>query len=93
MIVRTFRKYHRTLAIILCLPLILTVLSGMGYIIFDDWFGQEDIAHFLMEIHTFEFLGLEKIYPVLNGLGLIGLLVTGLTMSSLFRKRPQREVS
>jgi hypothetical protein len=92
MIVRTFRKYHRTLAIILCLPLILTVLSGMGYIIFDDWFGQEDIAHFLMEIHTFEFLGLEKIYPVLNGIGLIGLLVTGLTMTSLFKKRPQREV-
>lgn len=87
MIKKAFRKYHRSLAIILCLPLILTTLTGMGYIIFDEWFGMDDIAHFLMEIHTFEFLGLEKVYPVLNGLGLIGLLVTGITMTGLGRKR------
>jgi uncharacterized iron-regulated membrane protein len=87
--IRAFRKYHRQLAIAVSLPLILTVITGMGYSIFDEWFGQEKIAEFLLEIHTFEILGLEKIYPVLNGLGLVGLLVTGLSMSGLFKKRSQ----
>jgi hypothetical protein len=36
-----------------------------------------------------EIIHLEKIYPILNGLGLIGLLITGLSMTGLFRERPQ----
>ncbi|MEA5533527.1 peptidase [Crocosphaera sp. XPORK-15E] len=85
--IRLFRKYHRFLAIAVCLPLILTVISGVGYTIFDEWFEQDEIAHFLIKIHTMKLLGLEGIYPLLNGLGLIGLLVTGLSMTSLFKKR------
>ena len=85
--IRFFRKYHRFLAIALSLPLILTVLTGMGYTIFDEWFHMGKFGHFLMEIHTMEILGLDEIYPVLNGLGLVGLLVTGLSMTGLFRKR------
>jgi hypothetical protein len=46
-IARTFRKYHRSLAIILSLPLILTVLTGVGYTIFEEWFGQDKIGEFL----------------------------------------------
>lgn len=86
---RAFRKYHRVIAISVCLPLLLTVISGIGYVIFDEWFGQEEIAGFLIKLHTLDFLGLEKIYPLLNGLGLVGLLVTGLSMTGLFKKRPQ----
>ncbi|WP_015785200.1 hypothetical protein [Rippkaea orientalis] len=85
--IRLFRKYHRLIAIAVSLPLILTVITGVGYTIFDEWFHQEAIAHFLMRVHTMKLLGLEEIYPVLNGLGLMGLLVTGLTMSGLFKKR------
>lgn len=84
---RAFRKYHRVLAIALCLPLFLTVLSGMGYTVFDEWFQQEELAEFLLRVHTFDILGLETIYPVLNGLGLIGLLITGLSMTGLGKKR------
>ncbi|MGQ4650176.1 peptidase [Lyngbya aestuarii] len=86
--IRAFRKYHRMLAIAVCLPLILTVITGMGYTIFDEWLGQDAIAEFLMRIHTFKILGLETIYPLLNGLGLLGLLVTGLSMTGLFKKHP-----
>ncbi|ACB50319.1 conserved hypothetical protein [Crocosphaera subtropica ATCC 51142] len=85
--IRLFRKYHRWLAVALCLPLISTVLTGMGYTMFDEWFHQERFAHFLMEIHTMEIIGLDEIFPVLNGLGLVGLLITGLSMTGLFRKR------
>lgn len=85
--IRLFRKYHRFLAIVLSLPLILTVLTGMGYTIFDEWFHMGKLGHFLMDIHTMKIFGLDEIYPVFNGLGLVGLLVTGLSMTGLFKKR------
>ncbi|BAY89386.1 hypothetical protein NIES37_35150 [Tolypothrix tenuis PCC 7101] len=87
---RMFRKYHRQIAIALCIPLFLTVLTGMGYTIVDEWFHQGELGEFLLSIHTFEILRLGKIYPILNGLGLVGLLITGLSMTGLFRKRPEQ---
>ncbi|MDZ7961784.1 MAG: peptidase [Aulosira sp. DedQUE10] len=87
---RMFRKYHRQIAIVLCIPLFLTVLTGMGYTIADEWFHQGELGEFLLRIHTFEILRLGKIYPILNGLGLIGLLITGVSMTGLFRKRPEQ---
>jgi hypothetical protein len=84
---RAFRKYHRQIAIILCLPLFLTVLTGLGYTIADEWFGQGKLGELFLQIHTMEILHLGKIYPLLNGLGLIGLLITGLSMTGLFRNR------
>lgn len=84
---RLFRKYHRTLAIILSLPILLTIITGVGYSIFDEWLGLGQIGHLMLEIHTMKILHLEKIYPLLNGLGLIGLLITGLSMTSLLGKR------
>ncbi|AFY75917.1 MAG: peptidase [Hydrococcus sp. C42_A2020_068] len=87
--IRSFRKYHRYIAIAVFAPLILTVITGMGYIIFDEWLGQEEIGGFLLRLHTLDILGLESIYPILNGLGLAGLIVTGLSMTGLFKKRSQ----
>jgi hypothetical protein len=84
---RAFRKYHRLIAIICCLPIALTILSGLGYTILDDILHIEGMGGLMMKIHTMSFLGLDKIYPILNGIGLIGLLVTGLTMTSLFRSK------
>jgi multidrug transporter EmrE-like cation transporter len=83
---RLFRKYHRTLAIILSLPILLTIITGIGYTIFDEWLEQQKIARLMLQIHTMKILHLETIYPLLNGIGLIGLLITGLSMTSLFRK-------
>lgn len=85
---RAFRKYHRILAIIIALPLSLTVLTGMIATIVREWPIETGIpASLLLKIHTGEIFHLEAIYPILNGLGIIGLLVTGLSMSSLFSKR------
>jgi uncharacterized iron-regulated membrane protein len=90
---RVFRKYHRYIAIAVFAPLILTVITGMGYTIFDEWLGQEEIGEFLLKLHTLDILGLESIYPILNGLGLVGLLVTGLSMTGLFKKRSQPNIT
>lgn len=85
--IRSFRRYHRLIAIVLSLPLFLTVLTGMGYTIADEWLHQEELGEFLMALHTMKILRLDEIYPILDGLGLVGLLVTGISMTGLFRKK------
>lgn len=87
-----FRRYHRQLAVIMCLPLALTVISGMAYPIFSEWLSLSSVAGFLVQIHSGRIFGLEGIYPVLNGLGLLGLLATGMSMTSLSRQRSMKDV-
>ncbi len=87
---KAFRKYHRILAIIVALPLTLTVVTGMLTTVVKEWpINTEISARLLLKIHTGEIFNLQAIYPILNGLGLIGLLVTGLSMSGLFGRRKQ----
>lgn len=86
---RAFRKYHRLLAPIIFLPLFLTVLTGMVATVAGEWsfkFGlSRSVRGFMLGLHTGETFHLEAIYPMLNGLGLIGLLVTGISMTGLFK--------
>lgn len=87
---KVFRKYHRILAIIIALPLTLTVLTGMLTTVVKEWpINTEISARLLLKVHTGEIFNLQAIYPILNGLGIIGLLVTGLSMSGLFGRRKQ----
>lgn len=86
--IRKFRKYHRFLAPILALPLLLTVLTGMAATMAREWPIDLGLgSSFLLKIHTGALFGLEAIYPILNGLGLLGLLITGLSMTGLFSKK------
>ncbi len=91
---RAFRKYHRTIGIMICLPLILTVLTGMLTTIIKEWPINTGLSsNLVLKIHTGEILHLEAIYPILNGLGLIGLLVTGMSMSGLFDPKKRRDIN
>jgi hypothetical protein len=77
---QSFRKWHRTIAPIVLLPLFVTVSTGVAYRIAKDWFGlSRDRVHFLMSLHEGEYLGhtLEPVYVLLNGLGLLWMLGTG----------------
>lgn len=77
------RKWHRTLAPIVLLPLFVTVATGVSYRLGKSWLGlSRDQVHFLMSIHEGEYLGqtLEPVYVLLNGLGLLWMLVTGTIM-------------
>ena len=88
---RAFRKYHRTLAIVLALPLFVTLLTGMAATIVSDWSIDIGIPRsLLLKIHNGEIFNLGAIYPILNGVGLLGLIVTGLSMSGLFRQKDSR---
>lgn len=83
---RLFRKYHRWLAIICVLPLLLTVITGMSFPIAEA-LDQRQLARFLIHLHTLEAIGLETFFPIINGLGLLGLLITGIYMTNLFREQ------
>lgn len=77
------RKLHRTIAPVVLLPLLITVTTGVFYRLSKDWFGfSRDQVHFLMTLHEGEYLGptLEPFYVLMNGLGLLWMLVTGSVM-------------
>lgn len=85
------RKLHRKSAPILFLPLLLTALTGVAYRIGRTWFGlSESVGDIFLEIHQGEFLGdaLVPIYVLLVGLGLLGMLVTGIVM--VIQRKPSK---
>ena len=91
---KAFRKYHRTIGIIVCLPLLLTVLTGMLATVVKEWPINIGLSSSLMlKIHTGEIFHLEAIYPILNGLRLFGLLVTGMSMSGLFNQKQKPNIN
>lgn len=85
---RTSRKYHRFIAPIICLPLALTVLTGMATTVVGEWSLNVGLSRsLLLSLHTGEIFHLQAIYPMLNGIGLIGLLVTGVSMTGLVGRK------
>lgn len=90
-----FRKLHRKIAPILFIPLVLTALTGTIWSIVVNWLHiDEEAVDILMNIHQGEYLGsqLRPIYVLLVGLGLLGLIVTGLiTIKRTGRRPPARE--
>lgn len=89
---RAFRKYHRVIALIVAVPLLLTLLTGILASLVEEWgLGAGIISReLLLEIHTGEIIHLAAVYPLLNGLGLLAMVVTGLSMSPLFNKKNKK---
>ena len=79
------RRLHGAVAPLVLTPLLLTVSSGMAYRLLKDWGGlSRDQVHWLMVLHEGEWLGhaAEPFYVLLNGLGLLWMLITGGVMLS-----------
>lgn len=87
------RHLHRTLAPIMLLPLLLTVITGTIYQIV-DLAGKGEGFDWLLDWHKGHFgvLNLEVIYPFLNALGLLVLLFTGISLW-LHLRRPSKRRS
>lgn len=89
---KVFRKYHRVLALIIFLPLILTTFTGMATTMIAEWRWNLGISRsLLLSIHTGEIFHLQAIYPMLNGLGTLGLLITGITMTGIFNRKQHHQ--
>ncbi|WP_009633284.1 hypothetical protein [Synechocystis sp. PCC 7509] len=85
---RLARKYHRIIAPIVAIPLMLTVLTGMLATVVREWPINTGLTSgLILSIHTGELFHLQAVYPILNGLGLIVLVVTGISMSGIFGKK------
>lgn len=84
-----FRQIHRTLAPILFLPLLITLITGSLFQIAVVT-GKASEFTWLLDLHRGKFgrINLEIIYPFLNALGLLLLLLTGLLL--WLQSRPRR---
>lgn len=77
------RELHQRIAPFVLLPLFITVCSGVGYRLARDWFGaSREQVHWLMTLHEGEWLGptLEPIVVLMNAVGLLWMLITGLAL-------------
>ncbi|MEM7063885.1 MAG: PepSY domain-containing protein [Cyanobacteria bacterium P01_B01_bin.77] len=85
------RKLHSTLAPIMALPLLLTLLTGLFYQM-ALVSGRGGDFLWLLALHRGKLfaLDLSMIYPFLNALGLLTLLMTGFTMWWQTPKRQRR---
>ncbi len=85
------RRLHRTVAPLMCVPLLLTLITGMLFQVaaVND---QGEKFLWLIDLHRGKFgqFNLEMIYPFLNALGLLILVITGTLM---WLKQPQRRAS
>jgi len=75
------RRVHRWLAPLMVLPLLLTLLTGVLFQL-AGFAQQERQYRWLMALHKGHFgvLNLSSVYPLLNALGLLFLVVTGVSM-------------
>ena len=77
------RELHQRIAPFVLLPLFVTVCSGVGYRLARDWFGaSREQVHWLMTMHEGEWLGptLEPVVVLMNAVGLLWMLITGLAL-------------
>ncbi|MBE9067944.1 PepSY domain-containing protein [Leptolyngbya cf. ectocarpi LEGE 11479] len=85
---RRLRQLHKALVPFVALPLLLTLVTGMGFQIAASG-GQASDFLWLLDLHRGKFgsINLEFIYPILNALGLLTLLISGITMWFQARSR------
>lgn len=80
-----FRKYHLQLSLVTLLPVLLVTITGILIPVFEE-LGIEGIPELMVKVHSGAVFGSDLIYSVLVGLGLLGLLATGVTMTGLFSR-------
>lgn len=75
------KKLHSFVAPIVIIPIILTLITGSAYQVF-DLAGNGGNVDWLLDIHKGHFgpLNLEAVYPFLNAFGLLFMAITGGTM-------------
>lgn len=82
------RQLHKAMVPIMLVPLLITLISGIGFQTAVVAGNGSDFI-WLMELHRGKFgrINLEMIYPFLNGLGLLTLVITG---GSMWWRSPSR---
>ncbi|MFN7020329.1 MAG: PepSY domain-containing protein [Phycisphaerales bacterium] len=82
----TFRRFHRTVALLAVPPLAVAAVTGLVYRIGRNWFGMSDqTGKVVRSIHEGAYLGasVSPVYVLATGAGLLALIGTGVTMMRL----------
>lgn len=85
-------RLHRRAAPLLCLPLLITSVTGLIYRIGKNKFGlSDDAGTWVLRLHDGRVLSdrLAPLYVLLMGVGLITLLVTGINLFIRRSRRPR----
>lgn len=87
------RQLHRALVPIMVMPLLLTLTTGMMF----QWAvtsGKADEFLWLLDLHRGKFgqINLDFIYPILNALGLLTLVMTGLLLWLQYPNRKPKQM-
>jgi len=85
---RSLRKLHRQVAPIVFLPLLLSASTGVLFRVARSWFGaSKETGEIIMYFHQGSFFGheLKVFYIILNGLGVLVMLLTGIMMTGLWK--------
>jgi uncharacterized iron-regulated membrane protein len=83
-ILRFLRQYHRRFALIMVLPLLMTAVTGVLMPMSHDL--PEPLGGLVYKLHTGDWFS-QKAYGVMNGVGLLTMVLSGLSMTPLFRNR------
>jgi hypothetical protein len=78
-------RWHKRLGALLMLPLLWTVLTGMGFTLFKEVLGNKALGKTLLHLHTLEIIGLEKVYPFILGLSILATLLSAAIL--MYRKK------
>jgi len=85
------RKLHSIMAPIMVLPLLITLITGclFQFAVISD---RANDFLWLLDLHRGKFgkINLENIYPFLNAIGLLTLIITGIVMWFLMSPRRSR---
>jgi hypothetical protein len=68
------RNYLTILGIIFSLPLLISSITAVLYIIFNEFLHNEELARHAMRFHSLEIIGLEDIYSFIFFTGIVGLI-------------------
>lgn len=87
------RQLHKALVPVMALPLLLTLVTGVLFQ-FAVLGEKADGSLWLLELHRGKFgqINLEIVYPFLNALGLLTLVITGIIMWLQSPIRRQKQV-
>lgn len=85
---RVFRQIHRNLAPLVLLPVLITLVSGSLYQI-ASLAGQAGDYYWILQIHrgNFGIINLEQIFPFINGIGLLVMVGSGISMWIQMQRR------
>jgi len=86
-----FRKFRRLIAFIISIPFLLIVLTGMATTIEDQslFIDLHLFRGFLLDLYTGAIFKLQAFHPILSGLGMIGLFITGISVPETFGRKHQ----